>query len=238
MTWTNGPFLAFDTETTGTDCDVDRIVTATTVLIEPGHEPVVTSWLINPGVPIPEAASAVHGITDGHALTYGRQPGESVEEIAQQIDRALQAGIPLLAYNAPFDLTILDREMRRYLLDGLVLFERLLVLDPFVIDKAVDRYRRGRRTLTAACEHYGVKHGGAHDATADALAAARVLWALARRHPQVAAMTLQEVHDAQQEWAVEQAASFRDYLIRQGKTDDLPHGEWPMRAYIDPAVAA
>lgn len=232
--WHEGPFLAFDTETTGTNCDTDRIVTATTVLIAPGAEPVVTSWLIDPGVPIPEAAAAVHGITDGHVLAHGRPPAECVDEIAAVLIDAWGRGLPVLAFNACFDLTILDREMRRHLGAALV---PGLVLDPFVIDKHVS-YRRGKRTLAAQCEHYGVRHDGAHDATADAVAAARVLWRIAQRYPTVAAKNLGELHDAQVQWAAEQAASFRDYLVRQGRTDDLPHGEWPMRARTGPTAVA
>lgn len=233
MTWINGPFLAFDTETTGTSVETDRIVTATTVWID-GANLDTTSWLIDPGIEIPAGASAVHGITTEHARNYGQPPIGALEEIARKLDTARLAGVPVLAYNAVFDLTILDRELRRY---GWAPLEANLVLDPFVIDKHCS-YRRGKRTLTAACEHYGVKHGGAHDATADALAAARVMWALSRRYPTVAAKSLEELHDAQVQWAAEQAASFREYLIQQGKTQDLPHGEWPMRAWADPAVAA
>ncbi|WP_100499395.1 3'-5' exonuclease [Geodermatophilus chilensis] len=235
MSWHNGPFLAFDTETTGVNCDTDRIVTATTVWID-GADLDTTSWLIDPGVEIPEAAAAVHGITTEHARAHGRPPVECVGEIANQLASAWNDGVPVLAFNASYDLTILDREMRRHGLTEWGL-QPSLVLDPFVIDKAVDRYRKGKRTLETQCAHYGVTHGGAHDATADALAAARVMWRIARRFPEVGAMSLEELHDAQVHWAAEQAASFRDYLIRQGRTDDLPTGEWPMRAHA-PAVAA
>lgn len=233
--WHEGPFLAFDTETTGTSVESDRIVTATTVYID-GGQLETTSWLIDPGVPIPEAATAVHGITDGHALAHGRPPAECVGEIANVLSAAWNDGIPVLAFNASFDLTILDREMRRHGVTALGLQPKL-VLDPFVIDKHCS-YRRGKRTLSAQCEHYGVRHDGAHDATADAIAAARVLWALARRYPTVAAKTVAELHDAQVAWAAEQAASFRDYLVKQGKTEDLPHGEWPMRAWVGTAERA
>ena len=226
-TWHSGPFLAFDTETTGTNTEVDRIVTATTVLIQPDQQPQVTSWLINPGVPIPDTATAVHGITDDHAITHGRPPAECVPEIVGVLTSAAASGVPVLAYNAAYDLTLLDREARRH--GGLAMPAGMWVLDPFVIDKQVDRYRKGKRTLTAACEHYGVVHGGAHDATADALAAARVMWQITRRYPHIGAMSLTELHEAQQRWAAEQAASFRDYLIKQGTTDDLPDGQWPIR---------
>jgi len=227
MTWSNGPFLAYDCESTGTSVDVDRIVTATTVWID-GGQMETTSWLINPGVPIPAEATAVHGISDDHAVTHGRPPAECVSEIAGQLSHAWNSGVPVLAYNASFDLTILDREMRR---NGVTKWglQPKLILDPFVIDKAVDRYRKGKRTLTAACEHYGVRHGGAHDATADALAAARVMWAIGQRYPLLAEYSLQQMHANQQQWAAEQAASFRDYLIRKGETENLPSGEWPMR---------
>lgn len=233
MTWSNGPFLAYDCESTGVAVESDRIVTATTVWID-GSDLDVTSWLIDPGVEIPDAAAAIHGVTTEHARNLGRPPAECVHEIAKQLNNAWGQGVPVLAYNAPFDLTILDREMRRHLGAALVPGP---VLDPFVIDKHVS-YRRGKRTLTAQCEHYGVRHDGAHDATADAIAAARVLWALARRYPTVAEKTVAELHDAQVTWAAEQAASFRDYLIKQGKTDDLSHGEWPMRAWVKPAERA
>jgi DNA polymerase-3 subunit epsilon len=233
MTWHSGPFLAFDTETTGVNCDTDRIVTATTVWID-GADLDTTTWLIDPGVEIPEAASAVHGITTEHARTHGRPPAECIQEIVEVLTGAIDQGVPVLAFNAAFDLTILDREARR---TGAPPVAPALVLDPFVIDKAVDRYRKGKRTLETQCVHYGVTHGGAHDATADALAAARVMWRIARRFPEVGAMSLEELHDAQVRWAAEQAASFRQYLIRQGRTDDLPTGEWPMRAHA-PAEAA
>ena len=232
MTWHSGPFLAFDTETTGVNTATDLIVTATVVRIH-GADVLTTSWLLDPGVEIPEGTTAVHGITTEHARNHGRPPAECVEEIAAHLSDAWRLGIPVLAFNACFDLSILDRECRRHGVPGI---NPGRVLDPFVIDKAVDRYRRGKRTLETQCAHYGVIHGGAHDATADALAAARVMWRIARLYPDVGRMSLDELHEAQTRWAAEQAASFRDYLIRQGRTEDLPHGQWPMRART--AVAA
>lgn len=231
--WHSGPFLAFDVETTGTDTEHDRIVTATTVWID-GADLDTTSWLLDPGVEIPEAASAVHGITTEQVRNFGRPTGECVQEIVAVLWNAVEQGVPVLAFNACFDLTILDREARR---TGAPSVVPPRVLDPFVIDKQVDRYRKGKRTLTAQCEHYGVRIDGAHDATADALAAARVMWRIARRYPEVGSLSLDELHAAQQQWAAEQAASFRAYLTKQGRTEDLPHGEWPMRPYR-PAVAA
>ena len=66
----------------------------------------------------------------------------------------LAVGIPLVVYNAPYDLSLLDRECRRHRVEPLGYPHP--VIDPLVIDKAVDRYRKGKRTLVAAAERYGV----------------------------------------------------------------------------------
>lgn len=100
---------------------------------------------------------------------------------------ALRAGLPLVIMNAPYDLTVLDREARRHNLP--TLDERLgrpvaPVIDPLVLDKRCIRYRRrisetqGARCLRTLCEVYGVPwdETRAHGAVYDALQAARVAW--------------------------------------------------------------
>lgn len=71
--WYDGPLAAFDTETTGIDVERDRIVSAALVVQEtPRSAPRITRWLINPGVEIPDAATAVHGLTADHLALHGR----------------------------------------------------------------------------------------------------------------------------------------------------------------------
>ena len=91
--WIDGPLLGFDTETTGTDVTRDRIVTAALVLSHgPGREAeTVATWLIDPGVEIPEAAAAVHGISTAHAREHGMQPAEALEEVGLSADYAAAA---------------------------------------------------------------------------------------------------------------------------------------------------
>lgn len=96
------------------------------------------------------------------------------------------------------------------------------------LDKIVDRYRKGSRKLADACTHYGVRIDGAHDASHDALAAARILYKIASGSPGLAAMPLPDLHQMQVRAKAEQAASFRAYLKRQGDPADGVRGEWPI----------
>ena len=65
-------------------------------------------WLADPGVEIPEQASAVHGITTERARTEGRPAADVVAEIIAAIRAVFARGVPLVVYNAPYDLTLLD----------------------------------------------------------------------------------------------------------------------------------
>lgn len=208
MSWLESPVVGFDTETTGVDVGEDRIVTAAVVRRE-GRSTSVTTWLVDPGVEIPSDATAVHGITTGHARRHGRPPAPALEEIAGELADALAHGEPVVAFNASFDLSLLDAELRRHGLP--TLRERLgrdvrVVLDPLVLDRHLDRTREGARRLGMLCGHYDVRPVGAlHAADVDVLATLGVLEALARAFPTIGAMTLDDLHelqvDAHRAWA-------------------------------------
>ena len=224
--WHRGPMLAWDTETTAASPLYDRIVTCTTARIHGGLQGAMT-WLIAPTIDIHPEATKVHGITTEHAREHGRKPADALAEIAAELTAAINAGIPLVAFNAAFDFTILDRELARHGIPAPD-WAAALVVDPYVIDKQVDRYRKGKRKLPLVCEHYGVRHDGAHDATEDALAAARVAWALAEHYPDELQIDLAHLHANQRAWKADQAASLEAYFRRQGKTDDVAR-EWPIQ---------
>lgn len=245
VSWADGRLVSFDVETTGVDYENDRIVTAAVSVIPPrssGLAPRHHEWLIDPGVEIPEGASEVHGITTEHAREHGQPAADAIAQIVGVLaEEVIVQRATLVAYNARFDLTMTDREARRH---GVVpLVERatgaeLRVVDPFVIDKYVDRYRRGKRTLSVLCEIYGVDLGDdAHAADADALAAARLAWRMARRIPEIGAMPVEQLHALQVEWAADQAASLEEYFRRQGK-DERCERAWPMVPFAERAEAA
>jgi DNA polymerase III epsilon subunit-like protein len=125
-------------------------------------------------------------------------------------------------------LTVLDRELIRHHGQGIGYVGP--VIDPYVIDREVDKYRKGSRKLSAQVEHYQVRLDGAHDATQDALAAARVAWRIATLHPQIADAPLADLQVLQAAWHRERQADFAAYLRRQGKPADDVNGSWPMRA--------
>jgi DNA polymerase-3 subunit epsilon len=217
----------FDLETTGVDVETCRIVTAHVGVINAAGEPLEThSWLADPGVEIPEGASAVHGITTEFAQANGRPAAEVVAEVVDALRELLGRGIPVTIYNAPYDLTLLNREALRH---GIAPLDTPNpIIDPLVIDKFVDRYRKGKRTLTAAAEHYGVELTSAHDAAADAIAAGRVAQALLAKYPAQLAIELGALHEAQTSWSAEQSASFQEYM-RRSNPSFTTSGLWPER---------
>lgn len=217
--WAEGSLLAFDLETTGTDTATDRLVTAAVIAIRPGQQPVTRTWLADPGVEIPEEAAAVHGISTEHAREHGQDAASVVAEVAEALAE-WGAETPLIAFRATFDLSLLHAELRRH--HGREWDVAGPVVDPFCIDRAVDRYRKGKRTLSALCEHYEVRLDDAHTSAGDALATARLAWKLAKTHPdQVGTVPLATLHDQQVGWWRTQTESFADYLQRQsGKATD------------------
>ncbi len=218
----------FDLETTGIDVTSDRIVTAHVgVLDAKGRQIAARSWLADPGVPIPEIAAGIHGITTAHARSEGRAATEVVSEITESLRALFAQGVPVVAYNASYDFSLLTHECLRH---GVRPLESPgPIIDPLVIDKALDRYRKGKRTLEVVAAHYAVPLDDAHEAAADAIAAGRVAQAIARNFPLAA--SAQELHTQQIGWARTQAESLTEYFVRIGRLDaeQTLNGAWPVR---------
>ncbi|MFG2924778.1 exonuclease domain-containing protein [Streptomyces sp. NPDC048305] len=240
MSWMTGPLTAFDLETTGTDVETDRIVTAAVVRLEAdGSLSRERTWLLDPGVAIPEQASAIHGISTRRAREHGAPAASAVEEIAGVVAEGLRTGTPLVVMNARYDLSLLDRECLRY---GVASVSERLgeapspVIDPLVIDKHVDKYRKGKRALHALCAHYGVTLDDAHDARADAVAAARVVRRMGAVHERVGGMELVDLHGLQIRAAAEQSRSLQAYLRRTTDPAAVVEAAWPLIPRREPAV--
>ncbi|MCU1545920.1 MAG: polymerase subunit epsilon [Homoserinimonas sp.] len=218
----------FDLETTGIDVESSRIVSAHVGVIDADGDPIEQrTWLADPQVEIPVQATAVHGISTEHARSFGRPAEEVVHEIVLELRLLVARGIPITIFNAPYDLTLLNREARRYGIEPL--HEPLPIIDPLVIDKAVDRWRKGKRTLEASAREYGVILDDAHDAAADAVAAGRVAQAIARRYASSLESNIDLLHRQQIQWCAEQSASFQEYMRRTKDPSFTTSGAWPER---------
>lgn len=229
MSLTPPALAVFDLETTGVDVTSARIVTAFVgVLGVDGTVISSRSWLADPGVEIPAGAAAIHGITTDRARAEGRSASLVVREIVDELAARAADGLPLVVYNAPYDLTLLKHEARRHHAGPFV--PPTVVIDPLVIDKAVDRYRKGKRTLEAACAHYGVTLDGAHDASVDAIGAGHVARAIIERYSAELPATLTELHAQQVLWHQQQADSFESWMRASKDQNFTADRGWPIRS--------
>lgn len=221
--WHHHPRAAFDLETTGRDPLEARIVTASVLLVDADgtvleqHE-----WIADPGIDIPAEAAAIHGVSTEQARREGQPVDRVVRELAAVLGRLFAAGIPVLAFNARYDFTVLASEGARH---SVPVPHPFPVLDPYIMDKQADRFRRGKRTLTAMCEHYDVVFNNAHTSAADVLATLQVAAVLAERFPHLQ-HPAGVLHASQVVWAARQAESFQEYLRREDPAA-VVEGRWP-----------
>lgn len=235
MSWLDGTMVGFDTETTGVSPQHDRIITAAVITRTPGGEDSSRTWLIDPGVEIPERSTEVHGITTEQARAQGAQPSVALDEIAEALVAALREGHPIVAFNAQYDLTIIENELVRHGLPTLA--DRLgrevrPVVDPLVLDRHLDRYRKGKRKLIDLCTLYAVPvvADDLHAADADVTATLDLVGALAKAFPAMRNVDLDALHDQQASAHHDWAVRFGAFLKSKGETHDLPDPTWPVAA--------
>ena len=223
MSWIAGPFVGFDTETTGVIPGSSRLVTASIIFRgENGDE--VSNWLTDPGVEIPESAQRVHGISTEYAREHGRPHREVLEEVAQALTQALSSGIPVVAFNAGFDLGLMEAELARLQLPTLTqrLGEIRPVIDPLVLDRALVPRRRGKRTLADLMKAYGVSADESlHDAEVDTRATLDLLEQMIRKHPRLAMYSLDNLHEYQKEAFTQWAEDLEAYLHGKGQEAEI-----------------
>lgn len=165
------PLVCFDLETTGVSVERDRIVEIAMVRIEPGGERSTFRSLVNPGMPIPPGATAVHGISDADVRDAPRFE-QIVDRILEMLD-----GADLAGYNTGrFDIPLLTAELARTGREAEMAGRRHF--DAFKIF-----VRMEPRTLTAAYSKYcGAELADAHSALADVEATLEVLDAQLERY--------------------------------------------------------
>lgn len=158
------PIIFFDLETTGTDISKDRIVEICFIKVLPDGREVEYSKRVNPGMHIPESASAVHGIYDDDVKDC-----PVFKEIAREIAAEFE-GCDIAGFNSNrFDLPLLAEEFLRAQVD--IDLSRMRAIDVQVL-----YHKREPRTLSAAYKFYcGSELENAHSALADTRATYEVL---------------------------------------------------------------
>lgn len=179
--WADGPLLGLDLETDSPDPEDARLITAGMIQYTPRCEPVRYSWVAQPTRPIPDEAANIHGYTTERAQREGRPIAEMIDGINVVLDKLWTPGNVLICCNSPFDLTVVDRELGRHCGAKLNIADRPVV-DIYLIDRAGDPWRKGKRTLTHLSDHYGVRLSVAHDAMADIEATMRIAYLQGRKH--------------------------------------------------------
>lgn len=178
--WSSMTWLCIDTETTGVDPIRDRVVELAAVQFRGGEVQRRMGMLIQPGVPIPEEATAVHGIRDEDVAG-----SPTLAQVQERFLAHVRAAEVLVGYNWPFDAAFLEAAMGegwREAIEGKPVIDALVV----VRFDQVGRYWKGagRHKLESAARQLGVEwEGRAHRASADCVVTCRVLWKLREHLP-------------------------------------------------------
>ena len=165
------PIMFFDLETTGTNILRDRIVEISMIKVYPDGHDLQRTVRVNPGMPIPAEATAVHHITDADVADK-----PLFADIAAQLAESF-AGCDITGFNSNrFDVPMLAEEFARVGVD----FD---FTAPRYVDVQTIFHKKEQRTLSAAYRFYCDKDlEGAHSANADTRATYEVLLAQLERY--------------------------------------------------------
>ena len=168
------PLVFFDLETTGTNINTDRIVEICYLKVQPNGNEESKTMRINPEMPIPAEASAVHGIYDADVADC-----PTFKEVARKVAADIE-GCDLAGFNSNrFDIPVLAEEFLRAGVD-IDLSRRKF------IDVQVIFHKMEQRTLSAAYKFYCDRNlEDAHTAAADTRATYEVLMAQLDRYPEL-----------------------------------------------------
>ena len=168
------PICFFDLETTGTNVAKDRIVEISILKIFPNGNKSGKTWLVNPGIPIPAEATAIHGISDEKVAN---EP--SFKKISSEVYQMIKDS-DLGGYNSDrFDIPLLAEEMLRAEVD----FDMKNMVS---VDVQTIFHKMEKRTLEAAYKFYCDKElTDAHSAEADTIATYEVLLSQLDRYPEL-----------------------------------------------------
>lgn len=212
-----GPMVFFDLEATGTNPQVDRIVEICVVKLFPSGESETKTRRLNPEMPIPAEATAIHGIRDEDVAD-----APTFKQISSSLFLYLE-GCDMAGYNIiRYDLPMLKKEFKRAGLD----FQET---GRNILDAQCVFHKKEPRTLEAALRFYcGKDHSDAHTAEADTLATIDVLDSQLERYADLprSPRELHEFCDPRDPDAIDATSRFRwsadqEVLVNFGKNKGL-----------------
>jgi ATP-dependent DNA helicase DinG len=206
--WQNLPFLCVDTETTGLDRSLHRVIEVAWVMFENQIETSSNARLCGIEEALPSEIIKLTGIDDN--MLQDQPPFEAH---ADELLEAMSKAQFVVAYNANFDKLFIEAEMKRV---GKTLPD-LPWIDPCTFIREIDRYQKGKK-LSDAAARWGVELNGAHRAMADARATGLLLCKLV---PHLKAAALPELVKMQETWRIEQDRNFKAYVAR--KQGNIPN---------------
>ncbi|PHX60426.1 MAG: hypothetical protein CK552_05940 [Actinobacteria bacterium] len=212
-TWVDQGFIAYDTETTGIDVGQSRIVTAAAIHFVDRRPVESRSWLIAVDVEIPEAASAIHGVTTQMSRDQGL---EQVAALADIRSFLVGTGVPVVCFKSDFDIPVTDSNLIRA---GLAPLPSGLAVCAYVIDRQFNKYVKGKaqRRLQPTAARYGITLNDAdwHGAQADAIAAGQIFLAEVAAYPALTAVSAEQLSEQVDQWREAQELEFQQWLARQ-----------------------
>jgi DNA polymerase III subunit epsilon len=224
--WVNRSFVAFDTETTGLDFENDRVIQLAVAVFVKGQNVWNFNWLLNTPHPSNPEAVGVHGITDERRYTEGVEPKGVFEHYRALLCRMRDGNAPVVAFNAPFDFTMVRKEFERYKIQ--FDFSSLKVIDPLVIDrhyqKNVPVFTKPHMRLSSMATRYGISQP-THDALDDAICTGHVLVGQTLHYSRLRTASPLELHRLQLGWYEEFRGKVRSFADKKQITFTLP--DWP-----------
>jgi DNA polymerase-3 subunit epsilon len=218
-----GKLIGFDTETTGIDPKTDKILSIAYTRGSDSED--IAIRYLNWDVDVPEEASAVNGLTREKLAEIGEEPAVVLREVAEYLT---SSPANLMAYNVAFDIKMLywdllevgESDLARALVQK-------TVVDPLVIDRALDQYRKGGRKLIDVAKAFGAKYDDIdlHEADSDVRLMMRV-WRLMRvkymdELPKTAETLMEFQERAYKSWA----RGMNEWKRKKGYDGAIPE-EW------------
>ncbi len=198
--------VVLDTETTGLDAQTARIVQIGAIRLGAASLEAAERFeqLVDPGVPIPAGASAVHGITDEHV-----RQAPSFGAIAPDLEAFIGSAV-LIGHTITYDVALLQRE---YQLAGRPWRPRR-TLDVRELAE-IAQPTLARYDLDRLCEWLSIDIAGRHTAMGDAVATARLFAALVPLLRQRGIRTLAEAEAASRQMAQRRAQAAPRLMVEE-----------------------